>query len=147
MNNNQFVITIILAFILSACSAASNSGITKIGIHVTPKDGYAYCEFTADGWAEGGHESGGAEPFVHVNREKLSQEKINEIWAAAGAIDTQAYALGTSALRECVDCVDLFIYYMDGKVMHLSWPFGEQHPDRKVRELETLLYEFNVGGW
>jgi len=144
---NQFVITLILAFILSACRATSESRITKVGIHVTPDDGYAYCEFTADGWAEGGHESGGPEPFVHVNQEKLTREKINEIWAAAGAIDIQAYPLETSARRECEGCVDLFIHYLDGKVMHLSWPFGEQHPDRKVQDLEELLYEYNVGGW
>jgi hypothetical protein len=147
MNRNQFVIPIIFAVILSACSGASGSGITKVGIHVTPNDGYAYCEFTADGWAEGGHESGGPEPFIHVNREKLSREKINEIWAAAGAIEPQAYPLETSARRECEGCVDLIIYYVDGRVMHLSWPFGEQHPDRKVQELEALLYEYNVGGW
>jgi len=146
-NSIPFVITILFAFILSSCNATSKSEITKIGIHVTTDDGYAYCEFNADGWAEGGHKSGGPEPFVHENREKLSREKINEIWAAAGAIDTQAYPLETSARRECVGCVDLFIYTIDGKVMHLSWPFGEQHPDRKVQELEALLYEYNVGGW
>jgi len=147
INRSLLVITIILAFILSSCNTTSKSEITKVGIHVTPDDGNAYCEFTADGWAEGGHESGGPEPFVHVNREKLSREKINEIWEAAGAIDTQAYPLETSAGRECVGCVELFIYYKDGKVMHLSWPFGEQHPDIKVQELEALLYENNVGGW
>ena len=147
MTSNQLVIVIIFAFILSSCGSTSKAEIAKVGIHVTPNDGYAYCEFTADGWAEGGHESGGPEPFVHINREKLPREKINEIWAAAGAIDTQVYPLETSALRECVGCVDLFIYYTDGKVMHLSWPFGERHPDRKVQELEGLLYEYNVGGW
>ena len=147
MNSNQLVIAIIFAFILSSCGSTSKSEIAKVGIYVTPDDGYAYCEFMADGSAEGGHASGGPEPFVHINREKLPQEKINEIWAAAGAIDTQVYPLETSDLRECVGCVDLFIYYIDGKVMHLSWPFGEQHPDRKVQELEALLYEYNVGGW
>jgi hypothetical protein len=147
MNRSQLVIIVIFTFILSSCVSTSNAGIVKVGIHVTPNDGYAYCEFTEDGWAEGGHESGGPEPFVHINQEKLPQEKINEIWAAAGAIDNRVYPLETSALRDCVGCVDLFIYYTDGKVMHLSWPYGERHPDRMVQELEALLYEYNVGGW
>ena len=147
MNTNQSVIVTIFAFILSSCVSTSKSEITKVGIHVTPNDGYAYCEFTADGWAEGGHKSGGPEPFVHMNREELSQEKIDEIWAAAGAVDTQIYPLETSALQECVGCVDLFIYYTDGMVLHVSWPIGERHPDRNVQELELLLYEYNVGGW
>lgn len=147
MNNNKLVINLFLAFILASCGSPSKVEIAKVGIHVTPNDGYAYCEFTSDGWAEGGHESGGPEPFVHINREKLPREKINEIWAVAGTIDTQVYPLETSALRECEGCVDLFIYYTDGQVMHLSWPFGEQHPDHKVQELEALLYKYNVGGW
>ena len=134
MNSKYLIISIIWAIILSSCSSTTQSGIAKVEIHVTPSDGYAYCKFTADGWAEGGHESGGP-------------EQIEAIWAAAGAIDTQVYPLETSAIRECVGCVDLFIYHVDGGIVHLSWPVGERHPDRKVQELEALLYEYNVGGW
>jgi hypothetical protein len=147
MNSKYLIISIIWAIILSSCSSTTQSGIAKVEIHVTPSDGYAYCKFTADGWAEGGHESGGPEPLVHMDRKELPREQIEAIWAAAGAIDTQVYPLETSAIRECVGCVDLFIYYVDGGIVHLSWPFGERHPDRKVQELEALLYEYNVGGW
>lgn len=147
MNSKQFVIAILWTIIFSSCRPSTQSNIAKIEIHVTPDDGHAYCEFTADGWAEGGHESGGPEPFVHMNREKLPREQIRAIWTAAGALDTRVYPLETSALRECVRCVDLFIYYVDEGVMHLSWPFGERHPDPKVQELEVLLYKYNVGGW
>jgi hypothetical protein len=125
----------------------TQSGITKAGIHVTPSDGFAFCEFTSDGWAEGGHVSGGPEPFVHRERERLPQKQVEEIWAAAEAIDTQMYPLTTSAQRECTECVDLFIYYSDGKIMHLSWPLGERHPDPKVQDLEALLYKYKIGGW
>ena len=135
------------AIILSSCGLTTQPGIIKVGIHVSPGDGSAYCEFTADGWAEGGHASGGPEPIVHTNREKLPRKQVEEIWAAAGAIDTQKYPLTTSALRECTECVELFIYYSDGRIMHLSWPYRERHPDPKVQELEALLYEYNVGGW
>jgi uncharacterized protein YceK len=138
MNSNRLVIVVIFAFILSSCGSTSNTKIAKVGIHLTQNDGYAYCEFTADGWAEGGHEGGGPEPFAHMNREKPHREEIDEIWAAAGAIDTRVYPLETSALRECVGCVDLFIYYTDGKVMHLSWPFGERHPDRRWCRLSCV---------
>jgi hypothetical protein len=72
---------------------------------------------------------------------------MEAIWRAAEAIDTQLYPLEASPIRECVECVDLFIYYGDRGVMHLSWPFGEQHPDQRVQELEALLNEYNVGGW
>jgi len=149
MNCKRLVIVIIWAIILSSCGSATQPEITKVGIHVTPPpgDGYAYCEFTLDGWAEGGHLSGGPEPFVHRDRERLPRKQIEEIWAAAEAIDTQLYPLTTSAQRECVDCVDLFIYYSDEKIMHLSWPLEERHPDPKVQDLEALLYEYKIGGW
>ena len=147
MKSKKLVIAIIWAFILSSCSSTTQPEITKVGIHGTPRDGYAYCEFMSDGWAEGGHTSGGPAPIVHMEREILPRKQIKEIWATAGAIDTQVYPLTTSAIRECVECVDLFIYYANGEVMHLSWPIGERYPDPKVQELEALLYEYKVGGW
>lgn len=147
MNSKHLVIVGICAIILSSCSSTAQPEITTVAIHVTPGDGYAYCEFTADGWAEGGHESGGPQPLVHMEREEIPREQIEAIWEAARAIDTSVYPLETSAIRECVECVDLFIYYEDGQVMHLSWPFRKRHPDPKVQELEALIYEYNVGGW
>ena len=82
-----------------------------------------------------------------MEREEIPREQIEAIWEAARAIDTNVYPLETSAIRECVECVDLFIYYEDGQVMHLSWPFEKRHPDPKVQELEALIFEYTVGGW
>ena len=147
MSIKHRVIVSICVIVLSSCGFTTRTEITKVAIHVNPSDGHAHCEFTADGWAEGGHTSGGPEPFVHMEREEVPQEQINAIWEAASALDTSVYVLETSARRECVECVDLLIYYEDGRVMHLSWPFGEQHPDPKVQELEALMVEYNVGGW
>ncbi len=147
MNSERLVILIISAIILASCAPPTQPEITKVGIHVTTRDGIAFCEFTSDGWAQGGHTSGGPNPIVHHNREMLPRTRIEEIWAAAGAIDTSKYALTTSAQRECVDCVELFIYYSERRVMGLSWRFKERHADPQVQKLEELLYKYNVGGW
>lgn len=147
MNRNHLIIPIISVIVLSSCTFTPQPGITKVEIHVTPRDSIAFCEFTSDGWAEGGHTSGGPNPIVHHDRRMLPRNQIEEIWAAAAAVDTQKYALKTSAQRECVDCVELFIYYSEGKVMHLSWRFKERHTDPQVQKLEELLYKYNVGGW
>ncbi|MBM3150788.1 MAG: hypothetical protein FJZ96_01060 [Chloroflexi bacterium] len=147
MNNMQVFITVITVALLSSCSPAAQPGISKVGIHVTLEDGLAYCEFMPDGQVEGGHTSGGLEPYVHIDQATLPEEQVEAIWAAAGAIDPQLYPLATSASRGCVNCVDLFIHYPDGTILHLSWPVGEQHPDPNVQELETLLYEYHIGGW
>jgi hypothetical protein len=128
-------------------TSMTRTEITKVAIQYNPSDGHAHCKFTADGWAEGGHTSGGPEPFVHMEREEIPREQIDAIWKAARAIDTSVYPLETSVIQECVECVDLLIYYEDGRVMHLSWPFGERHPDAKVQELEALISEYKVGGW
>ena len=118
--------------------------ITRVAIHVNPVDGYATCEFRSDGWAEGGHESGG---FVHTEQGEIPAEGIAAIWEAASVLNPSLYPVGTSALRDCVACIDLFIYYDDGRVMHISWPFGEEHPDYTVQTLVELIYEYNIGGW
>jgi hypothetical protein len=118
--------------------------IIKVAIHVNLSDGYAYCVFNPDGWAEGGHESGG---FVHMEKEEIPGEEIAAIWEVASELNPAKYPLEVSAIRDCVDCVDLFIYYEDGQVMRISWPFGEEHADPTVRALAELIYEYNIGGW
>jgi hypothetical protein len=143
----HWVVVAIWSVILASCGSARQPDVAKVEIHITSGGGYAYCGFTADGWTEGGHESGGPQPFVHVERERIPREQVGEIWEAAKAVDARAYPLEESAVRECVECVDVFIYYSDGLVMHLSWPFGEQHSDPKVQHLEALLTEYAVGGW
>lgn len=118
--------------------------IIKVAIHVSPSDGYAYCEFKSDGWARGGHRSG---DFIHMEEEEIPREQIAAIWEVASELDPSVYPLDTSAIRDCVDCVDLFIYYEDGQVMHILWPFGEEHSDPTVQALAELIYEYNIGGW
>lgn len=145
MSIKRLIIICICTITLSSCGSMAQE-ITKITIHVSPGDGYAYCEFTADGWAEGGHASGDP-AFVHMEREQIPQKQVNAIWEAASALDTDKYGLDTSAISDCVECVELLIYYQDGQVMHLTWPFGGQHPDPKVQILAELISENNVGGW
>ena len=118
--------------------------IIEVAVHVNPSDGYAYCRFNPDGWAEGGHESSG---FVHMEEEEIPREQIAAIWEVASVLNPSVYPLDTRAIRDCVDCVDLFITYEDGQVMRISWPFGEEHSDPTVRALAELIYEYNIGGW
>jgi hypothetical protein len=118
--------------------------IIKVAIHVNRSDGYAYCEFKSDGWAEGGHENCN---FIHKEEGEIPQEQIAAIWEMASLLNPSMYPVEFSAIRDCMDCVDLLIYYEDGQVMHITWLFKEEHSDPTVQALAELIYEYNIGGW
>ena len=122
-------------------------GISRILIQVKPgSGGLARREFTADGWVDGGHASG--DPLrIYEEREQISEEEVEAIWAAASALGEELHAMDVAPQPDWKGHVELWVFFDDQRAMRLSWPFGEQHPDPRVQGLVEMLMEVDVGGW
>jgi len=121
--------------------------ISRILIQIRPEGGgLARREFAADGRIDGGHSSGDPER-IYEEREQISREKVEAIWAAAYALGEEILAMDVPAQPEWDGYVELLIIFDDQSAMRLSWPHGEQYPYPNVQALVTLLLEHDVGGW
>jgi len=145
-------ISIPIVLVLASCVVPLEKGYTsprvdRIQIIVQPRDGYAHCVFQQDGTIEGGHTSGGPQPFVHQDKGTLSTEKVNSIWAAVQDLNPEIFSKRVLPDRNWKGSVTLLLFERDRVVAQLAWPFGKEHADDKVQVLTKLLYQNKIGGW
>jgi hypothetical protein len=110
--------------------------------------GYLYAThrtFTADGWVNAGHISGGPAPFVHMEKALVPPARLIAILKAAAEVEA------TSAAPEAKpEMMDLAIAHKDGRRVVLRWAARDeaaQPTDPKVQALLKLVHEVSYGAW
>jgi hypothetical protein len=138
--------TAALAFVLGSALPAQT--ITSIGLTVVPPDaGRAHVVYAPGGLVRGGHLSGDSVPFVHQAEGRVAGEPLVALWRAARALGESLLARQDSIPAGGRGYLRLDIERRGRAPAVIVWPFGTEHPDRRVRELVTLVMAHRVGGW
>ena len=126
---------------------AAQDEIRAVRYEVRPAtSGYAHREVHPDGSVSGGHLSGDPQqPMVSIEHGSVSQACIRAVWAAAMRLrsttdESQPPPNGAGFASISLDRVD-------GRTVVLSWPHRQEPSDPRLRELQRLLGEMEIGYW